>query len=145
VDAESLARTAPTTGGIVVVTDRLAQQRPEIVQAFVEAVIDGNRALYRDKSFFDATIEKWMPNIYTPEQVQILYDAYRPSWGVNAGLNMKVMANVLDTWKTDVNPERANNANFSKIDDLVDTRFARAALSKVGVIEGVLDDPAWLK
>jgi ABC-type nitrate/sulfonate/bicarbonate transport system substrate-binding protein len=144
-NAETLAKTAPTTGGIIVVTDRFAQQNPALIQSFVEAIIEGNRMLYKDKAFFDTTVEKWMPGVYTAEQKQLLYDAYRPSWGVNGGLNLKVMGEVLAGWKSDVNPDRANNPNFSKIEDLVDTRFARAALGKLGVYDGALDDAAWMK
>ena len=145
VNAEELSRVAPTTGGIVVVTNRYAEQHPEVIEAFVEATIEGNRELFKDRQFFDKTVEKWMPGVYSAEQKTLLYDAYRPSWGVNAGLNMKVMGEVLEGWKTDVNPDRARNSNFSKIEDLVDTRFARKALTKLGVMDGSLDEPAWMK
>jgi ABC-type nitrate/sulfonate/bicarbonate transport system substrate-binding protein len=144
-NAESLAKTAPSTGGIIVVTDRFAQQNPELIQHFVEAIIEGNRLLYKDQAVFDETVEKWIPGVYNAEQKQLLYDAYRPSWGVNGGLNLKVMGEVLAGWKSDVNPDRARNPNFSKIEDLVDTRFVRAALAKLGVQQGALDDAAWLR
>jgi NitT/TauT family transport system substrate-binding protein len=144
-DAESLARNAPTTGGIIVVTDKFAQDNPKLIQAFVDSIVEGNRMLYKDEGFFNSTVEKWMPGVYTSAQKHLLYEAYRPSWGVNGGLNLKVMANVLDTWKSDVNPKRAKNPYFSKIEDLVDTRYVRAALKKLGVHEGALDDAAWMK
>jgi len=142
--AEQLSQAAPTTGGIVVVTDAFVQQDPQMIEDFVAATIEGNRALYKDRGFFDRVVEKWMPGVYTQEQKQLLYDAYRPSWGVNGGLNMAAMSNVLDDWKVSVNPERATNPNFSRIDDLVDTHFAKDALAKLGVLDGTLDNPQWL-
>ena len=143
-DADQLSRSAPTTGGIVVVTDRFAQQDPQRIDDFVAATIEGNRALYRDRAFFDRVVEKWMPGVYTQEQKKLLYDAYRPSWGVNGGLNMTAMANDLANWKSSVNPDRADNPNFSRIEDLVDTRFARRALAKLGVLPNTLDNPQWM-
>jgi ABC-type nitrate/sulfonate/bicarbonate transport system substrate-binding protein len=145
VTAEQLAKSAPTTGGIIIVTDRYIQQHGDVVKNFVEAIVEGNRMLYKDKGYFDATVEKWLPGVYDAKQKQLLYEAYRPSWGVNGGLNLKVMGHVLEGWKTDVNPKRAKNPYFSKIEDLVDTQFARAALQKLGVYKGSLDDAAWMK
>ena len=145
VDAPTLARVAPTTGGIIVVTNKYAQEHPEIVQAYVNATIEANREVYKNRKFFDETVEQFLPGIYNDEQKTLLYEAYRPSWGVNAGLNMNVMAGVLDAWKKDVNPERANNTNFATITDLIDTSFASKSLAQLGVMDGSLDDPTWLK
>ncbi len=144
-DAEQLSRSAPTTGGIVVVTDRFAQQNPQMIDDFVAATIEGNRALYQDRAFFDRVVEKWMPGVYNAEQKQLLYDAYRPSWGVNGGLNLKEMANDLANWKSSVNPDHAINPNFNTIEDLVDTRFAGHALAALGVLPDTLDQPQWMK
>ncbi len=144
VDAPTLARVAPTTGGIIVVTNKYAQENPDVIQAYVDAIIEANREVYTNRTFFDETVEQFLPGVYSAEQKTLLYQAYRPSWGVNAGLNMKAMAEVLEAWKRDVNPDRANNANFSRIEDLVDTRFAAKSLAKLGVMDGTLDNPTWL-
>jgi ABC-type nitrate/sulfonate/bicarbonate transport system substrate-binding protein len=144
-DAEQLSRNAPTSGGIVVVTDRFALQNPQMIDDFVAATIEGNRALYQDRTFFDRVVEKWMPGVYNAEQKQLLYEAYRPSWGVNGGLNMKEMANDLANWKSSVNPDHAVNPNFNTIEDLVDTRFAAHALAALGVLPDTLDAPQWMK
>jgi hypothetical protein len=115
-----------------------------MIEDFVTAIIEGNRALYQDKGFFDRVVEKWMPGVYNTEQKQLLYEAYRPSWGVNGGLNMAAMQNVLADWKSRVNPDRANNPNFSRVEDLVETSFAKRALAKLGVLPDTLDFPQWL-
>lgn len=144
VDAAAISKVAPNPGGTVVVTDTFAKEHPEIIQAFVDAVIEGNRVLYNDKSFFDAVVEHWLPGIYTAEQKQFLYAAYQPSWGVNGGLAMNVMHSAMQSWMTDVNPDRAKNPYFSKVEDLVDTRFAGATLGKMGKLDGTLDNAEWL-
>ena len=145
VDAPTLARIAPTTGGIIVVTNKYAQEHPEVIQAYVDATIEANREVYKNRKFFDDTVEQFLPGIYNEEQKTLLYEAYRPSWGVNAGLNMNVMANVLEAWKKDVNPERASNTNFTSIEDLIDTSFAANSLTKLGIMNGTLDDPTWFR
>jgi ABC-type nitrate/sulfonate/bicarbonate transport system substrate-binding protein len=142
-DAETISKIAPNPGGTVVVTAKFAGEHPEIIQAFVDAVIEGNRSLYKDESFFDTVVEKWLPGIYTPAQKQFLYRAYQPSWGVNGGLAMNVMRAAMQSWMTDVNPDRAKNPFFSKVEDLVDTDFAGATLAKVGKLDGTLDTAEW--
>jgi hypothetical protein len=107
-------------------------------------VIEANRDLYKDKSVFDAVVEHWLPGVYTPQQKQFLYTAYQPSWGVNGGLAMNVMRAAMQSWRTDVNPDRAKNPYFSKVEDLIDTHFAAATLGKLGKLDGTLDDAEWL-
>jgi ABC-type nitrate/sulfonate/bicarbonate transport system substrate-binding protein len=144
VDAETLAKVNPNPGGAVVVTERFAAQNGAIVEAMVGAVIEANRALYNDRAFFEAIVEKWFPDIYNVEQKKLLYDAYRPSWGVNGGLPLGVMRAALENWKTDVNPDRAINPNFSKVEDLMDTRYAAKTLAELGVIKDALDTAEWM-
>ncbi len=144
VDAATLSKLMPNPGGAVVVTDRYGSQHPDLVQAMVTAVIEGNRALYNDRKFFDAVVDHWFPNIYSAEQKDLLYSAYRPSWGVNGGMPLKVMRSAYENWKTRVNPGRANNPNFSKVEDLMDTRFAQKALAELGVMKDVLDTAEWM-
>jgi ABC-type nitrate/sulfonate/bicarbonate transport system substrate-binding protein len=144
VDAETLAKASPNPGGAVVVTDRYAAQNGKTIEAMVAAVIEANRALYNDRSFFDRIVDKWFPNIYSAEQKDLLYKAYRPSWGVNGGLPLGVMRRALENWKTNVNPTRANNPHFSKVEDLMDTRYAAKALREMGVMKDVLDTAEWM-
>jgi ABC-type nitrate/sulfonate/bicarbonate transport system substrate-binding protein len=143
VDAKTIAAASPNPGGAVVVTDRFAAQNPETVQAFVDAVIEANRALYTDRTFFDRVVEKWFPGIYSEQQRTILYEAHRASWGVNGGLPLGVMEAALDNWKTNINPDKAKNAFFSKAVDLMDLRFARKSLERLGRFEGALDTAEW--
>jgi ABC-type nitrate/sulfonate/bicarbonate transport system substrate-binding protein len=145
VQAEVLSKLMPNPGGAVVVTDRYAAQHADIVQAMVAAVIEGNRVLYNDRKAFDAVVDKWFPNIYSAEQKDLLYSAYRPSWGVNGGLPLKVMRVALEHWKTVVNPSRANNPNFSKIEELMDTHYAQKALGELGEMKDVLDTADWMQ
>lgn len=143
VQAEALSKLMPNPGGAVVVTNRYASDHGDIVQAMVTAVIEGNRALYNDRKAFDAVVDKRFPNIYSAEQKDLLYSAYRPSWGVNGGLPLKVMRSAYENWKTRVNPSRANNPHFSKVEDLMDTRYAQKALAQLGVMKDVLDTAEW--
>jgi ABC-type nitrate/sulfonate/bicarbonate transport system substrate-binding protein len=144
VDAETLAKVNPNPGGAVVVTDRYAAQNDKTIEAMVAAVIDANRALYNDRAFFERVVDKWFPGIYSAEQKDVLYKAFRPSWGVNGGLPLSVMRSAIENWKTDINPSRANNPNFSKAEDLMDTRYAAKALAEVGVMKDVLDTAEWM-
>jgi ABC-type nitrate/sulfonate/bicarbonate transport system substrate-binding protein len=144
VDAATLSKLMPNPGGAVVVTDRYAAQHADLVQAMVTAVIEGNRALYNDRKVFDAVVDKWFPGIYSSAQKDLLYGAYRSSWGVNGGLPLKVMQSAYQNWKTRVNPARANNPNFSKVEDLMDTRFAQKALTQLGVMKDALDTAEWM-
>jgi ABC-type nitrate/sulfonate/bicarbonate transport system substrate-binding protein len=144
VDAETLAKASPNPGGAVVITDRYAAQNGKTIEAMVGAVIDANRALYNDRAFFDRVVDKWFPNIYSAAQKDMLYKAYRPSWGVNGGMPLSVMRSALEHWKTDVNPDRANNPHFSKVEELMDTRFAAKVLTDIGVMPDVLDTAEWM-
>jgi hypothetical protein len=144
VDAGTLAKVNPNPGGAVVVTDRYAAQNAPTIEAMVGAVIEANRGLYNDRGFFDRVADKYFPGIYNAEQKTLLYDAYRPSWGVNGGLPLPVMRAALDNWKTDVNPDRASNPNFSKVEELMDTRYAAKVLSGLGVMKDVLDTADWM-
>lgn len=144
VDAGTLAKINPNPGGAVVVTDRYAAQNGPTIEAMVGAVIDANRSLYNDRGFFDTVVDKWFPNIYNPEQKKLLYDAYRPSWGVNGGLPLPVMRAAFENWKTDVNPDRAKNPNFATVEELMDTRYAAKALAQLGVMKDVLDTADWM-
>jgi ABC-type nitrate/sulfonate/bicarbonate transport system substrate-binding protein len=144
VEAAAISKVAPNPGGTVVVTDKYASEHPDVIQNFVDAVIEANRALYQDKSFFDSVVEHWLPGIYSADQKQFLYTAYQPSWGVNGGLAMNVMRSAIEAWKTSINPGRAKNPYFSKAEDLVDTRFAGVTLGKLGKLDGTLDEAEWL-
>src|SRR5262245_1268148 len=119
VDAETLARANPNPGGAVVTTDRYTAQNAKTMEAMVGAVIEANRALYNDRGFFDRVVDKWFPGIYSAEQKDMLYRAYRPSWGVNGGMPLGVMRSALENWKTDVNPDRATNPHFSKVEEQI--------------------------
>jgi ABC-type nitrate/sulfonate/bicarbonate transport system substrate-binding protein len=144
VDAETLAKANPNPGGAVVITDRYAGQNPKVVEAMVAAVIEANRSLYNDRAFFDRVVDKWFPNIYSADQKDLMYRSYRPSWGVNGGMPLSVMRSALENWKTDVNPDRAINPHFSKVEELMDTRFAAKALTEMGVMKDVLDTAEWM-
>jgi ABC-type nitrate/sulfonate/bicarbonate transport system substrate-binding protein len=143
VDAETLAKANPNPGGAVVITERYAAQNAKTIEAMVGAVIEANRALYNDRGFFDRVVDKWFPSIYSAEQKDMLYRAYRPTWGVNGGMPLSVMRAALANWKTDVNPDRANNPHFSKVEDLMDTRHAAKVLTEIGVMRDVLDTAEW--
>jgi ABC-type nitrate/sulfonate/bicarbonate transport system substrate-binding protein len=142
VESGEFSKVAPATGAIVVVTDAYAKAHPEIVGAFVDSIIEANRRLYEDRSFFDAVVEKWMPGVYDASQKAVLYNAYQPSWGVNGGLNMKAFSSVLEAWKK-TNPTGANNPYFTTADYLVDTSFAKSTLDRIGRMDGALDAAAW--
>ncbi|MEI6536839.1 MAG: ABC transporter substrate-binding protein [Verrucomicrobiaceae bacterium] len=144
VDAAAISKVAPNPGGAVVVTDRYAAQNPQLVEAFVNAVIEANRALYVDRAFFDKVVEKWLPGIYDEAQKKILYDAHRPSWGVNGGLPLSVMQPAIENWKVNINPDRAKNPYFSKIEDLMDLKYARKFIETNGKMDGALDTADWM-
>jgi ABC-type nitrate/sulfonate/bicarbonate transport system substrate-binding protein len=143
VDTAAFSKEVPSTGGIVVVTDAYAKTNPNVVAAFTKAVIEGNRKLYQERSFFDQVVEQWLPGVYSASQKDILYGALRPSWGVNGGLMTSVLGDTLDTWKTAVNPKKAVNPYFSQITDLMDTTFVKSALDNLGVFDGALDTAPW--
>ena len=143
VDATTIAAASPNPGGAVVVTERFAQQSPDTVQAFVDAVIEANRALYKDRAFFDRVVDTYFPGISSAVQRDLLYEAHRASWGVNGGLPLGVMESALDNWKKNINPDKAKNPFFSKAEDLMDLRFARKSLERLGKFEGALDVAEW--
>ncbi|HWG04353.1 MAG TPA: ABC transporter substrate-binding protein [Beijerinckiaceae bacterium] len=142
VEPAAFSKVAPSTGAIAVVTDAYAEAHPDVVTAFTQSLIAASRRLYQDRSFFDAVTETWMPGIYSDAQKTVIYNAYHPSWGVNGGLEMRALESVLDGWK-ESNPKGATNPYFSRAADLVDTRFAKTALDRLGLMKGALDDAAW--
>ena len=144
VTAEEISKVSPNPGGAVIVTDRYASANPKVVQAFVDSVIEANRKLYNDRGFFDAVVDKWMPGIYDAEQKTILYNAHRPSWGVNGGLPLNVMRPAIESWMTNVNPDRAKNPYFSKVEDLMDVTYARKYLATTGLQKDALDVAEWM-
>ncbi|HWG06166.1 MAG TPA: ABC transporter substrate-binding protein [Beijerinckiaceae bacterium] len=145
VSPEQLSQTTPIGTGLVVVTNAYAAAHPDIVENFVAASIESCRKLVEDKSYFSATAEKWLRGLYRPQQLDELYEAYRPAYGVNGGMIMPVLEASLDEWKRTINPDRAKNPYFSTIDQIVDTHFAAAALKKLGIMPGSRDTADWLK
>jgi ABC-type nitrate/sulfonate/bicarbonate transport system substrate-binding protein len=145
ISPEELSQTAPIGTGLVVVTNAFISAHPDLVQKFVTASIESCRQLVQNKAYFSAIADKWLPGIYKPAQLDELYEAYRPAYGVNGGMIMPVLADSLDEWKRTINPTRANNPYFSTIDQIIDTRFAAAALKELGVVSGSRDNAAWLK
>jgi ABC-type nitrate/sulfonate/bicarbonate transport system substrate-binding protein len=145
VDAKQIAEVSPTSAGVVVVTDKYIAEHRDIVQAFVSAVIEANRRMYNDRAFYDKTVNKYIPGVYTEKQLDLLYTAFRASWGVNGGFKIPVLEDGLEHWKTAINPKRAKNPYFSKLDQLIDTSFSAEAIKKLGKVDGALDQADWLK
>ena len=145
ISPEELSQNTPIGTGLVVVTNAYAAAHPDVVENFVAASIESCRKLVQDKSYFMAIANKWLPGIYRQDQLDQLYEAYRPAYGVNGGILLSVLADSLEQWKRTINPTAAHNPYFSSIDQIVDTKFIANSLKKLGVAPDSRDDAAWLK
>ncbi len=135
---------SPNSGGTVVVTQDFLAKYPKTAQAFVSAVIEANRYLQQSLDNYKTIGKPIMGDVYKDDDYKQLFDLYSPSFGVNGGLPLKYFNEMMSVWKTSINPEKANNPYFSKPQDLMDVRFAGAALKELGVVKDVSDVPDWM-
>lgn len=143
VDAKTLSQYVSVTGGIIVVTEDFIAKHPDVVQAFVAAIIEGNRDLQQNESTYTAIAKERMPGAYSDKDIHELWQVYSPSFGVNGGLALDVLGSDFGGWRTQVNPQGAEKAGLKSIDQLVDRRFASVALDKLGIVKGSADTASW--
>jgi NitT/TauT family transport system substrate-binding protein len=145
VDAKEAQETSPNSGGTVVVTQDFLAKNPKTVQAFVSAVIEGNRYVSQSLDNYKTIGKPIMGDVYSDDDYKVLFDQYAPSFGVNGGLPLKYFNNMMAVWKDAINPEKANNPYFQKPADLMDFRFAGVSLKQLGVQKDASDEPDWLQ
>ncbi len=148
VSAADISKLAPNPGGTVVVTDKYASEHPDVVQNFVDAVIEGNRAMYQDEALSSNFPSSSIGCRESTPTIRRNF-SIRPTGrhgSVNGGLVMRVTRSAVDSWKTDINPDRAKNPYFSKAEELVNTQFAAKTLGQILEVSspnGALDDADW--
>jgi NitT/TauT family transport system substrate-binding protein len=143
VDAKETQEISPNSGGTVVVTQDFLAKNPKTVQAFVTAVIEGNRFVSASLDNYKSIGKPIMGDVYSDDDYKVLFDQYGPGFGVNGGLPGSYFNRFMGVWKEAINPEKANNPYFQKASDLIDYRFAGAALKTLGVQKGAPDEPDW--
>ncbi len=142
VDPEEMRKVAPATGGIIVVTTDFMAKSPDIVQAFVTSIVQANRELYQNESAYLSIAKARMPGGYTDDELRELWKGYRPTFGVNGGLDYRVLGESFKEWAENVNPKAAQKSGI-KVEDLVERKFVVVALEKLGVFSGAPDDANW--
>lgn len=128
-----------TIGAVTVVTEDYAREHPETITKLVAAYMDANRRLYESREAFYEAADTFLPDQYTRDQLDRIYDVMRPLYAVNGGMDAAVIQRSYDVWATYVDPEGAELAPFKTGEELVDPSFTAAALERLGFYEGTQD------
>lgn len=101
---------------------------------FAAAMMESNRAIYKDKAGFLASAIKWIKPVYQkhPNLMGRTYDIFvaEKMWSVNNGLPKKWI-----DWTNDFNTQlKKYKGAAPSYDKLVDSSIAEAALKKVGEV-----------
>lgn len=144
VTAKELVNAAPSTGGIIVVTSDFIAKYPDVIQAFVSAIIEANRDLYKNESTYAEVANTTMPGVYKADELHDLWDGYRAPLGVNGGFDPVALAATFETWQTEVSPEVAKKTGL-KLEDLLEKKFTSVALERLGLFQGAPDTAPWWK
>ena len=123
---------------VIVAQEKTIKEKPELIEAFVRAVIKANCYIYRNKKgTLDAAVEF---TGYTLEELEPAYDQLVKGrvWSVNDGLASKMIQFNIDTL---VRIGRIPADKKPTYDQLVDLGPTNAALKTLGKWT---DDPGWL-
>lgn len=142
VSSQELKKVAPL-GGTIIVASAKALRQPDVVQRFVNTMIDADRQLYSTKGDYMDEAKRLQPGQSTDSQLQDLYGVFRPVFGVNGGLSRRVYEAVYQVWARYVNPNGAKSLSWADAEQLMNSQFADKYLKAHGAIGGVDDVPDW--
>lgn len=108
------------------------KSNPDMYARFAAAMMESNRAIYKDKAGYLATAVKWMKPIYHkyPNIMNKTYDIFveEHMWSLNNGLPRKWIE-----WTNNFNTKlKKYKGAAPSYDDLVDSNVAKAALKIAG-------------
>ena len=120
--------------GVFIAPAAKLKSEPDTYARFAAAMMESNRAIYKDKAGFLASAVKWIRPVYQeyPNLMSKTYDIFveEQMWSVNNGLPRKWIE-----WTNDFNTKlKKYKGAAPSYDDLVDSNVARAALAKVGEV-----------
>ena len=120
-------------GVFIAPADKLKSNKDAYVR-FAAAMMESNRAIYKDKPGYLAAAVKWIRPVYQkyPNLMSKTYDIFVEDkiWSVNNGLPKKWIE-----WTNDFNTKlKKYKGAAPSYDDLVDTSVASAALAKAGEV-----------
>lgn len=120
-------------GAFIAPADKLKSNQDVYVR-FAVAMMESNRAIYKDKAGYLATAVKWVKPVYKnhPNIMSKTYDIFveEKIWSVNNGLP-KAWIDWTNDFNTKLNKYKGPAPSY---DTLVDSEVAKAALGKVGEI-----------
>jgi len=123
---------------VIVAQEKTIKEKPQLIEAFVRAVIKANRYIYKNKKgTLDAAVEF---TGYTHEELEPAYDQLVKGrvWSVNEGMPANMVQFNIDNL---VRLGRIPADKKPTVDQVVDLGSANAALKTLGKWT---DDPGWL-
>jgi NitT/TauT family transport system substrate-binding protein len=128
VDQQNFYRLAPFVSKLNVVTDAVAKTKAKEITAVVRGIIMASRDFAKEpKLWVDAMVEA-RPDVKRTD-LETLAEAYRKSWSVNGGLNLK---EVKFTTDTSYESPDFKDARHVEPGEWIDTSFIDLALKDVG-------------
>jgi len=120
-------------GAFIAPADKLKSNKDVYVR-FAVAMMESNRAIYKDKPGYLAAAVKWIRPVYQkyPNLMSKTYDIFVEDkiWSVNNGMPRKTIE-----WTNGFNTKlKKYKGAAPSYDDLVDTSVASAALAKAGEV-----------
>jgi ABC-type nitrate/sulfonate/bicarbonate transport system substrate-binding protein len=120
--------------GVFIAPAAKLKSNPDVYVRFAVAMMESNRAAYKDKAGYLASAIKWIKPVYQkhPNIMSKTYDIFieEKMWSVNNGLPRKWI-----DWTNDFNTElKKYKGAAPSYDDLVDSNVAQAALKKAGEV-----------
>ncbi len=128
VDQANFYRLAPFVSKLNVVTEAVAKAKATQIAGLVRGVIMASRDFAKDpKLWVDAMVQA-RPDVKR-EDLEVLAQAYRKSWAVNGGLNIKEVK-----FTTDVDYQGPDFKDLRRVEpeDWIDTSFIDAVLKDIG-------------
>jgi ABC-type nitrate/sulfonate/bicarbonate transport system substrate-binding protein len=120
--------------GVFIAPDAKLKSNPDAYVRFAAAMMESNRAAYKDKPGYLATTVKWIKPVFKdhPNIMNKTFDIFveEKIWSVNNGLPRKTIE-----WTNNFNTKlKKYKGAAPSYDQLVDSGIAAAALKKVGEV-----------
>ncbi len=120
--------------GAFIAPEAKLKSNPDMYVRFAAAMMESNRAAYKDKAGYLASAIKWIKPVYQkhPQIMAKTYDIFvaEKMWSVNNGLPKKAI-----DWTNDFNTSlKKYKGAAPSYDALVDSNITEAALKKVGEV-----------
>ncbi len=128
IDQAHFYKAAPFVSKLNVVTAAIAKSKAKQVEAVVRAIIMASRDFAKNPELWVKAMEAARPDV-KPQALETLAQAYRESWSVNGGLNLKEIS-----YTTDMDYKSKDFKDLARVSPKtwIDTSFVDHVLKEIG-------------